>query len=297
MPEFSTLRYDAAGGIATITFTRPQKRNSFSQRMCLELAAAFDESDADDAVRAVVVTGEGEVFCAGADLDEGFDTSDPSPATQEYLDRIGTVDGVPRDGGGYVALRMARSTKPVIVAFNGSAVGVGVTMTLPADIRVAGRSARFGLVFARRGLPTEAASSWFLPRIVGVPKAMEWIATGRLFGADEAHQAGLLNHVVDDAAVLETALDIAREIVANTAPVAVATSRALLWTMSGASSPWYAHAIDTEAVWTLAGGPDVAEGVASFLEKRPAQYPGRVPADLPKRTPRWPEVPDDVDVR
>ncbi|MET1038395.1 MAG: enoyl-CoA hydratase-related protein [Aeromicrobium sp.] len=289
-----TLEYEVRDRIATITFSRPEKRNSFTTAGCLELLATLDEADADDDVRVVVVTGSGRSFCAGADLDEGFvaEGATTTEAQDELLQTYGCIAGVPRDAGGIVSLRIARMDKPVIAAVNGSAVGVGATMTLPMDIRVVGTSTRVGFVFARRGLVPEAASSWFLPRVVGITRAMEWVATGRLVDAGELETAGYASRVVADDRVVETAREIAAEIVAHTSPVAVAASRHLLWGMLTASSPWDAHALDSQAIHSLAAGADVAEGVASFLDKRPPVFPLSVTEDFPAVVPRWPHEPD-----
>jgi enoyl-CoA hydratase/carnithine racemase len=202
-----------------------------------------------------------------------------------------TIDGVPRDGGGQVSLRVAASLKPVIAAINGPAVGVGVTMTLPMDIRLAAETAKFGFVFARRGLVMEAASSWFLPRVVGISQALEWVATGRVFDAAEALRGGLVARTYPAAELLPAAYALAREIADNTSAVAVATSRQLMWRMLGAGSPWEAHRLDSKGIYLLGQGPDVAEGVTAFLEKRQARFPMRVSADLPDLGPRWPERP------
>ena len=204
---------------------------------------------------------------------------------------MGTIGGVPRDTGGVTALAIARCRKPVIAAVNGPAVGIGVTMTLPMDIRIAAESARFGFVFTRRGLVPEAASTWFLPRVVGISRAMEWVATGRVFGAAEALDGGLVSRVVPDGEVLPAALQIAREICDNTAPVAVAAAKQLLWSMLGAPTPWQAHALDSRTIHTLGQGADVAEGVRSFLDKRPPRFPGTVSEDYPGFLPPWPERP------
>jgi enoyl-CoA hydratase/carnithine racemase len=290
----TTFRYEVDDHVATLTFTRPERRNSFTMAMCLELAAAFDEADADDDVRVIIVTGEGRSFCAGADLAEGFIGADSggSPEVDHYLAETGTIHGVPRDGGGWLTLRIARSPKLVIAAFNGSAVGVGVTMTLPMDIRIAAEGTRLGLVFARRGLVPEAASSWFLPRLVGVSKAVEWVATGRLVEMPEALDAGLVSYVVPPDQLLAKAREIAAEVVSGTSPVAVAAGKRLLWSMLSAESPWDAHALDSQAIYHLSTQPDVAEGVGSFLEKRPAEFPMTVSADFPDYLPDWPERPE-----
>ncbi|MEV0012014.1 enoyl-CoA hydratase-related protein [Streptomyces sp. NPDC051840] len=292
--DFTQIRLRIADQIATITLDRPDRLNAFTRTMATELIAAFDATDTDDSVRAVVMTGSGRGFCAGADLEGGAATFDHRAASK-VVDRtdFGTVDGVPRDGGGCVALRIAASVKPVVVAFNGPAVGVGSTMTLPADVRIAAESARFGFVFARRGLVPEAASSWFLPRVVGISQAMEWVATGRVFGSAEALAGKLVSRVVPDDDLLSTAYAVAEEIARNTSVVSVAYSRRLMWSMLGAASPWDAHRLDSEAVFRLGQGPDAAEGVTSFLEKRPAKFPARL-ADYADVLPSWPGRPEDV---
>jgi enoyl-CoA hydratase/carnithine racemase len=294
MTAFEEIRLDVAEGVATITLHRPDRLNAFTTTMARELVAAFDATDADEDVRVVLMTGAGRGFCAGADLGRGGRTFDATDERRiaERAD-FGTIGGVPRDGGGMVSLRVAASRKPVIVAYNGPAVGVGATMTLPADIRIAAESARFGFVFARRGLVPEAASSWFLPRVVGISQAMEWVATGRVFGAAEALAGGLVSRVVPDADLLPTARAIAAEIAENTSGVSVALSRQMLWSMLGAATPWEAHRVDSNAIFRLGQGADAAEGVTSFLEKRPPEFPGRV-ADHLDVVPPWPTRPEDM---
>lgn len=272
--DFEQIRYDVADRILTITLDRPDRLNAFTQRMRDELIQAFDSADADDDVRAVVVTGSGRAFCAGADLSAGQDTFD-------YRVRGGTVDEAPRDGGGQVSLRIYRSQKPVIAAINGPAVGVGVTMTLPMDVRLASESARFGFVFARRGITPEAASSWFLPRLVGPAQAAEWCYTGRVFPAAEALAGGLVSRVLPDDELLPAAHALAREIADNAAPISVALTRQLLWRMLAAPSPYDAHVADSRAIHQMGQRADVREGIVAFMEKRPAQFTGSVSADLP----------------
>ncbi|MER7436761.1 enoyl-CoA hydratase-related protein [Pseudonocardia alni] len=295
-PAFTEISYDVDDRVATITLDRPDRLNAFTPTMARELIAAYDRADADDAVRAIVLTGRGRGFCAGADLGRGgasFDPTDP----QRAADRagVGTIGGVVRDGGGTVTMRMAALRTPVIAAVNGPAVGIGATMTLPADIRLAGASARFGFVFARRGLVPEAASSWFLPRIVGVSRAMEWAATGRVFDAAEALDGRLVSRVLPDDELLGAAYAIAREIADNTSAVSVALTRQLLWGMLGAPSPWDAHRADSAAIAHLGQGRDVAEGVTSFLEKRPPAFPDTVSDDYPGHVlPHWPAPPADL---
>jgi enoyl-CoA hydratase/carnithine racemase len=285
-PSFETLAYDVADGVATITLNRPDKLNAFNTQMMKDMIAAFDATDADDAVKAVIVTGAGRGFCAGADLAAGAETFDYEKRGGEAM-AARTRDGLQRDGGGLLTLRIYESLKPVIAAVNGPAVGVGVTMQLPMDIRMASTEARFGLVFARRGLNPEAASSWFLPRLVGVQTALEWCYTGRVFPAQEALDRGLVRslHAPDD--LLPAARALAREIIDNTAPVSIALTRQLIWRMAGAAHPMEAHRADSRGIQTRGAMADAQEGVMSFLEKRPPAFPNRVSADLPDIWPDW----------
>lgn len=293
MSRFEQIDYAVAGGVATITLNRPDSGNAFTQIMRRELIEAFDEVDTDDAVRVAIVTGAGRHFCVGADLSSGK-SDQPFAYTEAEQADAGpvplSIDGIPRDGGGMVTLRIAELHKPVIAAVNGAAVGVGVTLTLPMDIRICGESSRFGLVFARRGIMQEAASSWFLPRIVGISQAMEWVATGRLVGAAEALSGRLVSRVVPDGDVLSTAQEIADEIAGNTSSLSVAAARRLLWSSLSEASPWTAHRHETRLIRELKQGPDAPEGVASFLEKRPPEFTGRVSQDLPE-LPDWPVRP------
>ncbi|MES2755136.1 MAG: crotonase/enoyl-CoA hydratase family protein [Pseudomonadota bacterium] len=280
----TTLTYAVADGIATITLDRPDAMNAFNRAMMDDLIAAFDATDADDAVRAVVVTGAGErAFCAGADLSAGA-------ATFDYAERGGWDDGSPfradgridyshpgaRDGGGKVALRIFASRKPVIGAINGAAVGIGATMTLPMDFRLASETARFGFVFARRGIVPEAASSWFLPRIVGIGQALEWCYAGDVFDAAEALRGGLVKSVHAPADLLPAAYTLAERLTGGSAPVSVAMTRKLLWAGLASAHPMDAHRRDSRAIWARGAAGDAKEGVASFLEKRAPSYPDRV---------------------
>ncbi len=293
--SFTEIKYDVADKIATITLNRPEKLNAFTGVMMAELIQAFDKADADDNVRVVIVTGEGRGFCAGADLSAGaktfdYDARTDRPEKAGVPIKNGEVEwsheGV-RDGGGRVTLRIYESLKPVIAAVNGPAVGIGVTMQLPMDIRIASETARFGFVFTRRGIVPEACSSWFLPRLVGISKAMEWCATGRVFDAKEALEAGLVSKVVKPEDLLPAAQALAREIADNTAPVSVALTRQMLWKMLGADHPMEAHKIDSRGVFARGRQPDAKEGVVSFLEKRPANYPDKVSKDMPSYFPWW----------
>ena len=286
--DLQTLRYEVQDGIATITLHRPEKLNAFTPQMRDELIAAFDETDADDAVRAVIVTGAGRAFCAGADLSSGgqtFDYAARNVAAREEL----KVGDVYRDGGGMVTLRMFKSLKPIIGAINGAAVGIGMTMQLPMDIRMASTEARFGFVFARRGITPEAASSWFLSRLVGMQTALEWCFTGRVFPAQEALERGLVRSLHAPDELLPAARALAREIADNTAPVSVALTRQLLWRMSAAEHPMMAHRVDSRAIQTRGRSADAREGVSAFLEKRTPVYPNKVSTDMPEFFPWWDE--------
>ncbi|GAA3528007.1 enoyl-CoA hydratase-related protein [Nocardioides daeguensis] len=287
------VRFEVRDRIATITLDRPGQGNAMTLQLCTELVDAVDRAEADDEVAVVVLTGSGRNFCVGADLAEGFHAEgrEPHPRHRAFQERFGHIAGVPRDAGGVVTLRLAAMLKPLVVALNGAAVGGGASMVLPADIRVAGESTRLGFLFPRRGMVAESASSWFLPRLVGMARATEWVLTGRLLPAPELLASGLVARVVPDGEVVATALDVAREIAANTSTVAVALSRQQLWSMLGAASPWEAHAIESRGVYALPAQADVQEGVAAFLEKREPSFPMRVPRDYPAYGPRWPEPP------
>ena len=286
MPSFETLLYSVEEGIATITLNRPDKLNAFNTTMMKELIAAFDETDADDNVKAVIITGAGRAFCAGADLSAGAQTFD--------YDARGGADqaarqeqGVHRDGGGLVTLRIFDSLKPVISACNGAAVGVGVTMQLAMDFRLASSDARYGFVFARRGINPEAGSSWFLPHLVGIQTALEWCYTGRIFPAQEGLEKGLVRSVHAPDELLPAARALAREIIDNTAPVSVALTRQLIWRMAGAAHPMEAHKADSRAIEARGRSGDAKEGVTSVLEKRPPNYPDKVSKDVPDIWPHW----------
>ena len=285
-PTFETILYSVEDGIATITLNRPDKLNAFTGQMMAEMIAAFDRTDADDAVKAVIVTGAGRGFCAGADLSAGGATFDYDK-TEGPAPVVAPVQKVHRDGGGLLTLRIYDSLKPVIGAINGPAVGIGVTMQLAMDIRLASTAARFGFVFAKRGINPEAASSWFLPRLVGIQTALEWCYTGRVFPAQEALDKGLVRsiHAPDD--LLPAARALAREIIDNTAPVSIALTRQMIWRMAGADHPMEAHKADSRAVQARGASADAREGVMSFLEKRQAAYPNRVSTDLPDIWPNW----------
>lgn len=277
--DFEQITTEVSEGILTITLNRPDRLNAWTAQMGRELMAAFDAADADDEVRAIILTGAGRGFCAGADLASGGDTFD-----YRAHERAGST---PRDNGGEFTLRIFASTKPVIAAINGPAVGVGATMTLPMDIRLASEDARMGFVFARRGIIPEACSSWFLPRVVGISRAMEWVASGRVFSAQEALEGGLVRSVHPPGELLDAARTLAREIAENTAPVSVALARRLMWTMLGAEHPMIAHRADSRGMFHRGQSADAVEGITAFLEKRPAHFPDRVSEGLPDIMPGW----------
>ena len=279
--EFETVRLEREDGIAILTLNRPEKMNSFTAQMMLDMIAAFDITDADDETGAVIVTGAGErAFCAGADLSSGGATFDYAKRGEAARDEA-KVGDVYRDGGGRVTLRIYDSLKPVICAVNGAAVGIGATMQLPMDIRIASTTARFGFVFNRRGINPEAASSWFLPRLVGISQALEWCYSGRVFNAQEALDGGLVRSIHAPEDLLPAAKAIAREFIDNTAPVSCALTRQMMWRMMGAAHPMDAHKADSRAIQSRGQSADAKEGVTSFLEKRPARFPNTVSADLP----------------
>jgi enoyl-CoA hydratase/carnithine racemase len=285
--DHTTIATELSDRILTITLDRPDRLNAFTVPMQRELCDVLDRVDADPDVRAVVITGRGRGFCAGADLAGGgetFDIDAGGPATGSGDDRRPH-----RDEGGLLTLRLYACTKPVIAAINGPAVGVGATMTLPMDIRLASEDARFGFVFARRGIVPEACSSWFLPRVVGINTALEWTMTGRVFGADEALARGLVRsvHAPDD--LLPAAYDLATEIATTTSAVSVAMTRQMLWRMLGEAHPMAAHRIDSPAIANLGRSNDAREGVVSFLEKRPPAFTDVVPDDIPGPWPFWDE--------
>ena len=286
MPTFETILYDVEDGIATFTLNRPERLNAFTNQMMTDLIAAFDLTDADYAVKAVIVTGAGRGFCAGADLSGGADTFNRN-TRQEIRRDESRVGDVVRDGGGRLTLRIFDSLKPVIAAVNGAAVGVGATMQLAMDIRMASTEARYGFVFARRGLNPEAASSWFLPHLVGVQTALEWCYTGRVFPAAEAKEKGLVRSLHAPDELLPAARALAREIIDNTAPVSVAITRQMIWRMAGAAHPMEAHMADSRGIQLRGAQGDAREGVSSFLEKRPPAFPDKVSKDLPDIWPQW----------
>lgn len=291
MPDFETAKLDIADGVATLTLNRPDRMNAFNETMVRDMVAAFDITDANDDVRAVIVTGAGKAFCAGADLASAGDTFDyekrlKARGVDDPFDEART-----RDGGGIVGLRIYESLKPVIAAINGAAVGVGATMTLPMDIRLAVEGAKMGFVFARRGIVPETLSSYFLPRLVGVSAALEWTMTGRVFLSEEGHARGLIRSLHKPDELLPAAHAIAREIADNTAPVSVALSRRMMLDMLDATHPMEAHRLESRLMVARGKGGDAKEGVTAFLEKRAPKYPDKVSSDLPQPFPWRPTPP------
>ena len=290
MTDYTQILVDKADGVATITLNRPEKMNAYTRIMGEEIMAAMDDIDADDSVRAVIFTGSGDrAFCAGADLTPeggGHVFSDPSEVEDLSDPKV-------RDGGGLLTLRLFESKKPLISACNGVAVGVGATMQLAMDIRLASDNARYGFVFARRGIVPEACSSWFLPKIVGISQALEWCYTGRVFDAADAHNGGLIRSIHSQNELMDAAQGLAREIADNTSAVSVAMTRAMMWRLPSGDHPMDAHRIDSRAIYRLSRGADAKEGIASFLEKRAPRYPAKVSEDMPDFYPWW----DKVDYR
>ena len=279
---FETIRYTVDDGVCTLTLHRPDRLNAVTATMIEELIAAFDAVDADDGVRAVIVTGAGRAYCAGADLSGGGATFAREGATSAAEHR---------DGGGRVTLRIFDLKKPVIAAINGPAVGFGITMTLAMDVRLASTAARIGFVFARRGVVPEACSTWFLPRIVGIAQAAEWVYTGRVFDADEALRGRLVSRVVAPDALLPAARALAREIADNTSAVSVALSRQMLWKLLGADHPLTAHRLDSQGMFWTGRAADAYEGVSAFVEKRPARFTLKASTDMPPFYPWWEDRP------
>ena len=275
--SYEAIRYEVQDGVLTITLNRPERLNAFNGQMAAEMMEAFDRADGDDDIRAIIVTGEGRGFCAGADLSSGGDTFARSNEDLEAY----------RDGGGVLSLRIYALRKPIIAAINGPAVGVGITMTLPMDVRLASTEARMGFVFVRRGMVPEACSSYFLPRLIGMGRASEWTLTGRVFPASEALEAGLVNRVLPPEDLLPAARELASEIAANTSPVSVTLTRHMLWKALDAESPMAAHRVESKGIYTRGRSADAREGVVSFLEKRPAEFPLKVSADMPSYFPWW----------
>ena len=281
--EFETILYDVKDGVLTITLNRPDRLNAFTKFMRNDLIDAVDAAEADDNVRAIVFTGAGRGYCAGADLGRGGDTFNHAKRDESEERYPG------RDGGGTLTLRLFECRKPLIAAINGPAVGIGITMTLPMDLRLASTNAKFGFVFTRRAIVPEAASSWFLPRLVGPGQALEWMLSGRVFDAEEALAGGLLRSLHAPEELLPAANALAREFADNTAPVSVAMTRQMIWKMMTEQHPMAAHRVDTAGLRYCGSLPDAREGVESFLEKRPPRFSASPANDMPEFYPWWEE--------
>lgn len=286
---FDTLSIELEGPVAVLTLDRPEVLNAISPLMEREFLHALDLLDADDDVRAVIVTGRGRAFCAGADLSEGGAGFDVIRRAAERATEPVEHGAVPRDGGGMMALRIFQSRKPVIGAINGAAAGAGATVPLAMDVRIAAEGAKFGMVFARRGMSPDAASSWFLPRLVGISRALDWLISGRFFDTEEALEAGYLRSVHPSEELLPAAHEIANALVSDSAPVSVALTRQLLWRMLGANHPMEAHRLESRAILSRSLAADADEGVAAFLEKRRPRFPSTVSVDMPDGFPWLPE--------
>ena len=282
MKNYETLDTTRDKKVLTIQFTRPEKMNTFSGQMLKDILEVLDDAEKDDEVRAVIFTGSGKAFCAGADLSSGEDTFDMS-------DRQKKDQNVQRDTGGVLTLRLFDFKKPLIAAINGAAVGVGVTMTLPMDIRICSDKAKFGFVFAKRGIVPEACSSWFLPKIVGISNALQWCLSGKIFQPTEALEKGLITEITSEEDLLKRAKEIASDFVDSTSSLSVTLIRQMLWKMLGADHPMEAHKVDSRGVYFLGKTGEASEGVLSFLEKRDPNFPGKVSKDLPEFYPWWTE--------
>ncbi|MFC6197660.1 enoyl-CoA hydratase-related protein [Ponticaulis profundi] len=283
---YEDILYEVDGPAAIITLNRPDKMNAYTARMGVEIAQAIKTANEDDSVRAIILTGAGKGFCGGADISAGagaFDTSEGGAGAKNFGDR---KDDAPEEGAGFVGA-LYNSKKPTIAAFNGAAVGVGITMALPTDIKIASAKAKFGFIFTRRGLSPEAASGWFLPQLVGLSQALRWVLTGRIFDAEEALKGGLISEITEPGTEVTRAKEIVAEIAENTAPVGTALARQMLWRFGSADHPFDLLKIDGPFALALGSSPDVREGVASFLEKRPPDFPGTVTKDMPKGYPWW----------
>ena len=286
-----TVDLEITEGLGIITLSRPDQMNAFTPAMGEEVAACFDETDRNPDVRAVVFTGAGKAFCAGADLSAGAEAF----ALVQHARQAGEFDDKDpkwRDTGGLMNLRVFDSEKPVVAAINGAAVGIGATVILPMDARVALAGAKFAIPFTKRGIAWDGCASWFLPRLVGIETALDWGLSGRTFLAEEALETKLVSELADTPEqVVEKAVARAHALTADAAPVSVAINRRLVWRMLGASHPMEAHRIESRAILHRGASADAKEGVMSFLEKRPPEFPGQVPEDYPPGWP-WDEDPD-----
>lgn len=276
MESYKTIHFTEDDSIGLITLNRPEKLNAFNSKMMAEMLDVFDLIDSKDSIKAVIITGEGRAFCAGADLSAGADTFN-----SEFDTSAEFSEDFRRDSGGILTLRMYNCLKPIVIACNGDAVGIGASLQLAADIRVASTASRFGFVFAKRGIVPDACSSWFLPRIVGISKALELCFSGEIFSAEDALKFGMVNYLFEPDELMNASKEIAKKLFSNTAPVSVALTRHMIWDMSSATSPEDAHIIDSKAIDSRGASKDAAEGVMSFLEKREAEYKNKISTDMP----------------
>lgn len=282
MKKFETLRTETKENSLIIYLSREERMNAFTLTMQQELVAALDEAENMDEIKSIIFTGDGKAYCAGADLSSGGDTFDNRKGREK-------TNNVVRDSGGLLTLRLFKSKKPLIAAVNGAAVGIGATMLLPMDFRICSEEARFGFVFARRGIVPEAASSWFLPRLVGITKALELCYSGKIISADEAEDINLVSEVLPKEQLIDRALAVANEFTAESSQISIALTRQMMWRMLGADDPMEAHKIDSRGVFELGQSGEAIEGVKSFLEKRPPSFPGKVSKDMPSFYPWWDE--------
>lgn len=280
--DFKNILLEQRENIAVLFLNRPNKLNAFTFSMMEEIISALDSLEADDSVHAVIITGKGRAFCAGADLSSGQDTFNPS-----FDDFAVQESDFRRDSGGILTLRMYKFLKPIVVACNGPAVGIGASMQLAADIRLASDQARFGFVFNNRGIVPDACSSWFLPKIVGISRALELTYSGRIIDAQEALQLNLVSSIHDSEKLLSNALDITKKMVQNSAPVSISLTRQMLWRSLESSGPYDAHVIESKAIDSRGASEDAKEGVSSFLGKRPAEFKNKVSSDMPEFFPWW----------
>tara|TARA_B110000467_G_scaffold56119_1_gene51427 strand:+ start:45 stop:893 length:849 start_codon:yes stop_codon:yes gene_type:complete len=280
--DYKNILLEQRDNIAVLSLNRPNKLNAFTFSMMEEMIDALDALDADDNVHALIITGKGRAFCAGADLSSGQETFNPS-----FDDFAVQESDFRRDSGGILTLRMYKFLKPIVIACNGPAVGIGASMQLAADVRLASDQARFGFVFNNRGIVPDACSSWFLPKIVGISSALELTYSGRIIDASEALKLNLVSSIHDSENLLDNALDFAKNMVKNSAPVSIAVTRQMLWRSLEGSGPYDAHIVESKAIDSRGASEDAKEGVSSFLEKRTAEFKNKVSLDMPSFFPWW----------
>ena len=280
--DYKNILLEQRDNIAVLSLNRPNKLNAFTFSMMEEIIHALDALDVDDSIHALIITGKGRAFCAGADLSSGKETFNPS-----FDDFAVQESNFRRDSGGILTLRMYKFLKPIVIACNGPAVGIGASMQLAADIRLASDQARFGFVFNNRGIVPDACSSWFLPKIVGISSALELTYSGRIIDASEALKLNLVSSIHDSENLLDYAIDFAKNMVKNSAPVSIALTRQMLWRSLEGSGPYDAHIVESKAIDSRGASKDAKEGVNSFLEKRAAEFKNQVSSDMPEFFPWW----------